>query len=229
MRCLAHGLAGVLALGCTPATPDAPEPEVPAAVVPEAVVPEAVGTQTADETSMAPAARPQPKEISGPLHFVWTDFHFEMGDSAVLEVRDRAVRELVFDTRWGRIEGERVIFTFFRMAEYELDGAEAAALRHALTSSDFVALDASYSDPTIEDGTTQTFTVLAGDHRQTVHCYQRYPGPIVIVRQQIRAIQAAHAKQRDRARKAKDEDADDLRAQAQVAIAQAKRPAAQTD
>ena len=88
---------------------------------------------------------------------------------------------------------------FHRLAEYQLSEAEATELRAALTSPESLSLDGRYIAPDISDGTTQTFTVLAGDHKQDVYCYHQWPAPVTRIREQLRAIQTAHAEERSAA------------------------------
>jgi hypothetical protein len=77
---------------------------------------------------------------------------------------------------------------FFRLATYELSADEAAALRDAVTSREFLALEPRHVNSDIEDGVAQTFTVSIGDHEQHVYCYRQWPPPIARVKEQIRAI-----------------------------------------
>lgn len=187
----------VACVGCSQTTSPEKQPSPRAAEEPAAPV-----------VSTAPA---EPDEITGPLRFVWTHFHFEMGGTAVLEIRDRSVRDLFPDSRQARHEGERVTEMFFRLATYELSADEAAALRDAVTSREFLALEPRHVNSDIKDGATQTFTVSIGDHEQHVYCYQQWPPPIVRVKEQIRAIQDAHRSERESAPEAPVDVAAEMR------------------
>lgn len=149
------------------------------------------------------------------MRFTWTDFHFEFFDTAVMEVEGKNVRELFPDARQKMDRGQPVTEIFFRLARYELSDDEADRLKGALSSDAFWSLKKSYIDPSIEDGTTQTFSVsFGGADPKHVECYQRWPPPVQKVREIIGAIRTAHAGVRDAAAEADEATAKAMREKA---------------
>lgn len=155
------------------------------------------------------AAPPHDTPEDGPIEFTWTDFHFEMGMAVLLVEGDR-VRDLYVDSRRETHEGEPVTVMFHRLATYRLTEDEATALHGAATSPEFLALEHRFVHPDIEDGTTQTFSVVAGGRTQFIYCYQQWPPPVAEVKTHIRDIQTAHAAERKTALEAQQAEIDAL-------------------
>ncbi len=190
-------MLAVCLVACSPSEGSTP---IQAATADIPVVPPSV--------SGAPVASATPSSVptTAPLRFVWTGFHFEFG-TTLMEVDGREVTE-VFTEHRPAIDGtERYTEVFHHRARYRLTGTEASRLRGSLASDAFWALDARYINHTIDDGTTQTFTVTLGSRSKEVYCYHQWPEPVLKLRRTIRDIQKAHAAERRVAPEIDDEQA----------------------
>lgn len=145
------------------------------------------------------------------MRFIFTDFHFEMGGTAVFEVEERRVHDLFADARQEVQDGERVTVMFFRRAEYELSDDEAANLREAVTASDFWDLEPAYMNEEIDDGSSQDFVAVVGGAQKLVHAYHQWPPPLRRIKAQVRAIQAAHRPERESAPEIGTSEAEQIR------------------